>query len=368
MSDCGLAVSSGRGLIRDLLPIARRTALQSTLLVPTGPTPSPVLAFRPIWKGLDAQDSGDAVAHGIVVIGKFWPFGRDDAVQIHNVGNFARTRFAAGGKHLGRVAVAVGWISVREHDADIGQRGGSQQARRSRRAAARRRRCGRPGADRVARRCRRSAAGRPARCDASLRRVQSASSGSCCDLPWAADVHVVWPVRAELYRSTKMATTRAAATAKPRSVSDYSRLARCSIAENSTVTLCWQSATACDKPHLDLCSVVEHLRQLDGGRRSIEANWPRPAATVQTAGKMRRTTSYCVHPRRIRPAACLARPHAHRPERYRVSSCKTLLGTPTRPESPASYASPDKQLLVRNNNCAPTPAATPPNRLSRLPG
>ena len=67
------------------------------------------------------------MADGVLVIRQFWPFGVDDAIEVHDakagLGDFC----GGGGQHFGRIAASVGRIRVGEQAADIGQGGGSQQ-------------------------------------------------------------------------------------------------------------------------------------------------------------------------------------------------------------------------------------------------
>ena len=135
ISDCGL-LDSRRVTTRASRDATHRrfasnSATQRASITssrPTGPTPSPVLALRPIWCGLRSQDAGDAVADGVLVVGQLRPLGVDDAVEVHDAGSRPRPPCAAATASISaesrpRLAASVLGNSA----ADVGQGGGAQQ-------------------------------------------------------------------------------------------------------------------------------------------------------------------------------------------------------------------------------------------------
>jgi hypothetical protein len=67
------------------------------------------------------------MADGVLVIRQFWPFGVDDAIEVHDakagLGNFR----GRDGQHFGRIAASVGWLGIRKQSADIWQGSAAEQ-------------------------------------------------------------------------------------------------------------------------------------------------------------------------------------------------------------------------------------------------
>jgi hypothetical protein len=77
--------------------------------------------------GVEVEDSGNAVADGVHVIGQLGSLGVDHTIEVDNSPTAFGDLERDFGEHLGRVAVAVGWVGVWEHLANVGQRGRAEQ-------------------------------------------------------------------------------------------------------------------------------------------------------------------------------------------------------------------------------------------------
>jgi hypothetical protein len=76
---------------------------------------------------IQPQDSRDAVADGIQVVGQLRSLGVDDAIEVDNAVTGFVCSCGCGTQHIGRVAAAVGGIGVGKQSADVGQGGCTQQ-------------------------------------------------------------------------------------------------------------------------------------------------------------------------------------------------------------------------------------------------
>ena len=76
---------------------------------------------------VDVEDTGDAVADGVLVVGEFGAFGVDHAIEVYDVVTGFVDSGGGGVKHFGGFAGTVGGVGVGEQAADIWQRGGTEQ-------------------------------------------------------------------------------------------------------------------------------------------------------------------------------------------------------------------------------------------------
>ncbi len=146
---------------------------------PTGPTPSPVFAFTPTASCDNRKKLGDPAPHGLFVRRQLGPLGEHDAIEVDD-----RDSRLPGPRSYARRSMSAesrprfSAVGIGKQFADVAQRRGAQQAHRSPRAAARRRRCGRPPAGRAECRCRPAATGRRAQAGACRVRCQRGSRSS----------------------------------------------------------------------------------------------------------------------------------------------------------------------------------------------
>jgi hypothetical protein len=75
-----------------------------------------------------AQDARNTMTDGVLVIRQFWPFGVNDAIEVHDDKASFGDLSGCGREHFGRIASAIGGIRVGEQPADIGQGGGPQES------------------------------------------------------------------------------------------------------------------------------------------------------------------------------------------------------------------------------------------------
>ncbi len=85
------------------------------------------LGFEADLEGAHAKDTCDSMADRVLMVGQFWTFGQHDAIDVRDA-ETGFPDFGRGcGKHLGRIAAAVGRIGIGKHSANIGQRRRAQQ-------------------------------------------------------------------------------------------------------------------------------------------------------------------------------------------------------------------------------------------------
>jgi hypothetical protein len=96
------------------------------LLAPYGADAFAGLGFDSNLVRVQAQDSGEAVADGVVIIGEFGSFGVDDAVEIYDMVSGLVDAGSSGTQHIGRVAATIRGFRVREQSANIGQCGSTE--------------------------------------------------------------------------------------------------------------------------------------------------------------------------------------------------------------------------------------------------
>ena len=174
------------------LPAAPRTGRRWLPRGRSAPTPSPVLALQADALELDAEDVGQPLADGLAMGEQLGPLGEDDAVDVDDLPAERGDGVASAAASISAESRPRLAGSVSGNIWPMSPRAAAPAGRRSRRAAARRRRCGRPTPDRGECRSPPSRSGPPGR-----------SRWVSCPIPTRGARVIVSPVPVFLYRRNR---------------------------------------------------------------------------------------------------------------------------------------------------------------------
>lgn len=85
------------------------------------------LGLEPHEVGINAKDFGNTTADFLLKGSQLRLLGEHDAVQVYDSPAALDHRLVCPAEHVGRIAAPVVWVGVREHLADVAQRGRTQQ-------------------------------------------------------------------------------------------------------------------------------------------------------------------------------------------------------------------------------------------------